>query len=691
MKRFRLITVILITGISIFFLPLIGWAGDTGIIEGIVTDVQTKESISGVNIIIEGTTLGTLTHINGRYSISGVPTGRYKVIASRIGYKPMMNRVIVSMNEVSILNFELLETAIPIEGIIVTATKTEHSLGDVPVSAVLITKEEIEAENIKTVQDALMYLPAVKINKSCGSWGDKGKVEIQGLSANHTLILVDGQKWHGGHGEGVDLQSMPIEMIERIEVVKGPASSLYGSDAIGGVVNIITKFASEKPTISLSTALGSRKTQIHEAVGSFKKGKFGSFLSYTYRESDGVQPESDWYDEHILQVSFRYEFSPQAKLTLKSYYSTHKMKYELSDTTMQERIQERFALNSIYEWAPDELSKLNLRSSWFNYKHYTDNKSSDWDDNNYEIELNYSRLVFDKHTLTGGYHYQKEDIDDRGKDYKADQTLHGFFLQDEIDFSPFAFVLGTRIDNHDRWQTEVNPKASLLYKITEDLKLRGSVGKAFRGPALVKLYGSWRMGPYLVHPNPDLKPERSIGYQIGAEYRLAEKLLSKLSFFRNDVEDMISHRIVKVGPPLWDMYWENVGEAVTQGIELSLASQIIDNLTGKLGYTFLDTEDKKTKKKLTYKAKHKLDLGLDYEISRIALNINLIAEYIGKRYDSDYNKLKDYTIFNFALTKDIGKYVQVFVRVDNIFDKKNIEDEYDIDGTEFLGGMKIKF
>jgi len=160
-------------------------------------------------------------------------------------------------------------------------------------------------------------------------------------------------------------------------------------------------------------------------------------------------------------------------------------------------------------------------------------------------------------------------------------------------------------------------------------------------------------------------------------------------YFRNEIKDLISYTTGH-GYPI-PLYWENIDKAMTQGIELSLASQIIDNLTARLGYTFLDTEDKNTKKELTYKPKHKLTLEFSWIIPKIDLNLNLEGEYIGRRYDSDYNRLGGYTIFNLSLTKNIGKNISIFARIDNIFGKKNIPDEYDIDGTEFLGGVKIKF
>jgi len=584
--------------------------------------------------------------------------------------------------------------------VIVTATKTEHKLGDVPVAATVLTREEIEAKNIKTVQDALVYLTGVRVRRRPGSWGDEGLVQMQGLHPKHTLILVDGQRVFGGHG-AVDVHQISIAMVERIEVVSGPASALYGSDALGGVINIITKPAPDEFTASVSTAFGSRRTQIQEASAGFREGKWGGFFNFTHRESDGVRPEyigrrgrkqSDKSEQQIFQGSLEYEFSPESKLTLKPYYSEHITQHGISPTETQDRRQVRRGLNAIWEWQPDELSVLNLRGSWLNYEHYTEDRRADWDDISREAEVNYSRLL-GRHTLTVGYHHQHHERDDRGKDVFVDQTLHSFFLQDEIDLESLTLVLGARLDDHDVWETEVNPRASLLYRLTEALRLRASVGTAFRGPTITQLLADWQMGSFRVHANPDLKPEESIGYQLGVEYEFSPRTLGKVSLFRNEVENLITHRIVRVGRPPWDLFWENVAEVTTQGVELNLASQLRDNLTAKLGYTFLDTEDEATGKELTRRPKHKLTLELNQEIPGLNLNLNLSGRYIGRRYDDEENteRLGDYTSFDLGMTKEIREHSQIFVRLDNILGIEEIVDEYGLDGTEFLAGLKMSF
>jgi len=261
-----------------------------------------------------------------------------------------------------------------------------------------------------------------------------------------------------------------------------------------------------------------------------------------------------------------------------------------------------------------------------------------------------------------------------------------------MNFQPFIVVFGTRMDKHDRWGTEINPKASAMLNITKNLKLRGSVGTAFKGPSLVKLYGEgWRMGPYIVHANPDLKPEKSIGYQLGLEYGISERFLGKLSLFRNEIEDLINTRIVKGVRPPYGMYWQNIDRAVTEGIELGLTGRLMKNLTARAGYTFLHTQDKTLREELTYKPKHKATLELNQNLPEYGLNIAVTGEYIGQRYDSTYRKLGGYSLCNVAVTKDMGKHLQIFARADNIFKKEMVADEYDIDGTRFLAGMKLSF
>lgn len=576
------------------------------------------------------------------------------------------------------------QTAI-LDKIVVSATKTPHTLGDVPVDAEVITREELLKRNVQTAQDALDQTAGVIVEKNSGSWGDKGKVRVYGLDQRFTLILVDGQRLLGGHQNGIDLQQISIDMIERIEILKGPSSALYGSDAVGGVVNIITRKGTDKPEVSGSLAMGSRGTVVGSVSGGAGSENLKTRFNYTYRESDGIDREYDSYTEHILQGTVSLKLADNAEFTLKPYYS-------FQDMSEQEVNQERYGLNAFMDWRPDDKSTLRFRGSLFDFSYWTDDRSEDYALDNYELELLYSRILFDKHLLTAGYEFWNERRDDTGKALKMDQTLHSFYLQDEIDCSPVVLVLGGRLDSHERWGDEFNPKASIMLKATDDLKFRASVGRAFKAPSLLKLYADWMMGPFHVHPNPDLKPEKSFGYQAGVEYAINRDIVLKATWFRNDIEDMIRTITVYGSRPPYNMYYENIDEAMTQGMELNFDARFSECVSARIGYTWLDTEDKLTGYELIYSPESKFVSGLDLTLCPADLTLGLEAAWTGEPYTDVDNtdKLEGFWVCNASLTKKFSDQAEAFIRVDNIFGEKDITDEYNIDGTEFLAGLRVK-
>ncbi|MGB8246523.1 MAG: TonB-dependent receptor [Chlorobium sp.] len=572
-----------------------------------------------------------------------------------------------------------------LDKIVVSATKTPHTLGDVPVDAEVITREELLKRNVQSAQDALDQTTGLLVGKTSSGWGSKGTVRVYGLSAKYTLVLVDGQRLLGGHQNAIDLQQISIDMIERIEILKGPASALYGSDAVGGVVNIITRKGADKPEFSGSLAMGSRGTAVGSLSGGAGSENIRTRFSYTYRESDGVDEELDSYSEHILQGTVSLKLAEKAEFTLKPYYS-------FQDMPDQDTKQERYGINAMLDWAPDDLSSVKLRGSFFDFSYKTDTDDTVLD--NYEFELLYSRMLFESHLMTAGYEFWNERRDyyaSAGTNSKIDQTLNSFYLQDEIDLSPVVLVLGARLDSHERWGEEINPKASVMFKATDDLKFRASVGRAFKAPSLLSLYDEWMMGSITVHPNPDLKPEKSLGYQLGVEYAFSPDIVAKASWFRNDLEDMIKSTVTRVSGRM-HMYYENVDQAMTQGVELNLDARISDCVSAKVGYTWLDTEDKLTGKELTYEPESKFVSGLNFTFCPASLTLGLEASYTGARFTDAANteKLDGFWVCNATLTKKFTEQTEAFIRIDNLFGEENITDEYDIDGTEFLAGLRVK-
>jgi outer membrane receptor for ferrienterochelin and colicins len=380
-----------------------------------------------------------------------------------------------------------------------------------------------------------------------------------------------------------------------------------------------------------------------------------------------------------------YDVSSRAKLEFSPYYSQRYQDYDF-------RTHEREGLNVNWKYNPDDLSRWYVRGSHLTYKQWTDDRKTDTVTESREVETGYSRLLGTQHLVTAGIQHHLEDIEDRGKKYQADQTISSFFIQDEMDFFPVQIVLGTRVDQHELWGDEVNPNLSLSYQFNERGRIRGTVGKAFQAPSLSKVYAdNWKMGNSIVHSNPDLKPEESVGYQLGLDYRCSERISLTTTLFRNEVDDLISYWTQTVGGKK-HMYWYNIGKARTSGAEFGLEALLSEKLKGTLGYTYLQTENVETGQELVERPRDlitaKLDWGAPY-----GFQVQLTGIYTGERYGDAANTetLDAYTTVNLNMEKRLNDKYTVYMKGENLLNEGDIDDAYQLDGAEYYLGVKARF
>jgi outer membrane receptor for ferrienterochelin and colicins len=561
------------------------------------------------------------------------------------------------------------------EVLVTTSTKTEHQESEVPVKVDVITHEELEAANVQTAQEALNLLPGVNVN------GD-GCLRVRGMEGRQTLILIDGQRYYGGH-DGIDISNIPVETIEQIEVVKGPASALYGSEAIGGVINIITKKKAKGGTFALKS--GTRQSRIYDASTGFGGGKFNGIVNASYREADRAANETAGYDEKLVNLNLGYNFNPQSKLDFSPYYSKRYQEYDA-------RTHEREGLNLNWKYTPDELSRLYIRGSLLTYKQWTDNRKTDQITDSHEAEVGYSRLIGGQDLLTVGAQYHLENIEDCGKKYEKNQNINSFFIQDERDLNSLQIILGTRVDHHELWGSEINPNLSVAYPFNGRGRIRASVGRAFAAPVLSKLYASdYKMGSYLVHANPDLKPEKSLGYQLGIDYELTERVNLETTLFRNDVDDLLSNTITTISG-VKHMYWVNIGEATTEGAEVNLRVRCSESLKSVWGYTYLKATNQETGKELVERPRNVFSLTLDWQ-APFGTQVQLAGKYTGIRYSNTANttKLDNYTTVDLSLEHKLTNQYGINFKAKNLLDEEEIDDAYALDGREYYVGLKWQF
>jgi outer membrane receptor protein involved in Fe transport len=260
-------------------------ASPTGAIEGRVLDAECLEPLIGVNMYVEGTSVGAATNGLGWYSISRVPLGKHRVVARMMGYEEQSQNVVLTADQTRLfLDFTLTEMVIPLDEIVVTARREAISLATTTSE---VTQEDIRAQGALTVAEALKTTPGLHVSMRCPYEGTG--VYVRGFERHQTKVLIDGIPVYEPFRKVFDLSMIPAGIIDKIKIVKGPSSVLYGANTMGGVVNVITKKRAGKPLTELTCSCGRDGTQRYQIDHGAGFGKFNYWLSGSYGTSDGFR------------------------------------------------------------------------------------------------------------------------------------------------------------------------------------------------------------------------------------------------------------------------------------------------------------------------------------------------------------------------------------------------------------------
>ncbi len=694
MKRER---IPLAWAVLIFCFLCVGAEAQQGKIAGKVIDASTGEPLVGTNVMIKGTTLGTATNKDGEYFISRVPSDKYRAVASMIGYKTATKLVEVSADEISTINFQLCETAIEMGGVVVTATKTERILADVPVEMSVITETQIRQSNAQTTSDLLKYIPGIDVHDHSNQPGNldwKAKSHGLGFNNGYGLILVNGQRVKGGGmGEyGYGLNHVLPGMIEKVEVVKGPGSVLYGSDAVVGVVNIITKSAPPKRVFSSFAGYGTNTTFQEGLTYGDKLGKFGYLFGANAEKSMASKyGGDDEYEARYASAQFTYGWTEGKRMNLG-------INWNKKDWSTNE--EEGIRISPEFKFGFGDGSKLVLKGYWYNWDFHSFSPGYTEKEGYMryqQVESQYSRLLFG-HIITLGGELLQELIDYQLVKDKTIKTYSLFLQDDWIILNNLNLVSGIRFDSHSYFGKEVNPRVSGLLKLTPDTRLRASVGRSFKSPTIRQMYYTepYKHSNYYVVSNPDLKAEHGMGYSLGVEQIFGDRLFGNISVFRNDIKDMVaSYETNELIDSLPVKRYENVDEAYTQGVGSAIKIQLLEGIVNSFSYTFLDTKDKNTEKELTYCPKHTVGWRLNYDNKRYGFGINWGLKYVSSAYkDRDNTKERDeYFVAEANIFKQLTEYSRISLAVNNLFetDYGDPERADRYPGRTFMGKVSVSF
>ncbi|MDU4960318.1 MAG: TonB-dependent receptor [Sporomusaceae bacterium] len=619
------------------------------------------------------------------------------------------------------------EEAVETRDVVVTATRTEQEVKDVPVPVEIITQEQIQAKGAITLRQAL----EASLGISFGVDGMKGSsVSIRGFDSKHVLILIDGRRISGENtlerSNGFEIDRISMENVERIEIIRGASSALYGSDAMGGIINIITKrpdtpqFTMEFEGHKADSFSNGRNWLLRYDSG--KQGRFGWSVSAgernedPYSQADGTT--NNYYGtRRPFSFSGEWQASETGKVVFGIDYLEEKIKRNYSSLAVLD--QERTDFHIGYEGKIEDTDyKVRFYQSVYDkdseVRNKTTGKLSSFDVTKRTIntfEVNATTPTAEDHLLAYGLEYRQENV--RGTRIKSgknpytltregktssgsESTLdyYSAYVQDEwVATDKLLFISALRYDGSDKFSGAVSPKVGATYSLQPNSRLKANIGYGFKIPTTTELYHDFLMaGKTYFIGNPNLDPERSINYDFSWEGENGP-VSGKIGLFRSDVKDLIASYEVNSDYPGYQAGYKNktygnVNKARLQGIEAEVGRKLNDYLTAKATYTYLDAQNKKTGVRLPDRSRHQIAASLLYNDKNNGVSGSLWGTWYGDRIDED-GANRTYAIWNTLVSKQLNPTTTVYLGVENIFDYKDYDNW--INGTIYRTGVKLKF
>jgi iron complex outermembrane receptor protein len=606
------------------------------------------------------TNYGAATDEDGYYEITNMDKGAYTIEFSAIGYEKVKKENIIISDKSITLDIVLFEEIIETEEVIVTAGKFEQKKSDLTVSSEVIHGEEFENRNYSNLEDAIRFVPGVTMtDDQISIRGSSGYSRGTGARA---LMAIDGLPFYTGDTGEIVWEMIPVTELARVEIIKGAASSLYGSAAIGGVLNSITRNISEKPLTTVNGFYGMYDKPYYQEWDwsgerrpfngltlshSQQIEKFGFNVSFTRLEDASYRQDGD-FKKYIGFLKTVYNFTPVSSLTFIAntfnkragqflYWKDSQNALIPPERNEGDRIEtDRYLFGLIYSSLVEDNLFLTLRGSYYrNYFIDNETPSNESASNLYRGEVQLHSSLNNFISLTGGLEGIASSV--RSSLFGNPHSFQtGAYLVSDINFSfPLIASVGVRYD-YSKLDTlngtgAISPKLGLNYKLFDELVLRSAFGIGFRAPTISEAFTSTTTGGITVKPNPNIQPEHNYTFEIGLNYTFSSLFILDLAVFLSNYKDLIEPVI---DPVDGYAFFNNVLKAQINGLEAGLIMFIFpDVIDLTLNYTYLLAEDVVTGKALRYRPKNVLYAGLNFNKWNFQYGINF--RYISKIEEVD--------------------------------------------------------
>jgi outer membrane receptor for ferrienterochelin and colicin len=719
-----------------------------GHILGNVIDAESGESLPYVNLVLQGTDLGSASDLKGQFILSDVPAGKYNLIATYIGYKEtILKDIIIQEGNTAEITISMFPSFLISDAVVITASRKAQTVVMAPASIGLVSEKQLTEKNISTFDQAFQDIPGVQITRSSGAnvqaFSIRGASEVAGGGiGNRVLLLIDGRPALSPESGGALWNLVPMNSIERIEVVKGAYSSLFGSNAMGGVVNVITKTPTTEPWMKFHVNYGIyNKAPSYTGYSEFNDfgradmsygrtmGKISFLTDFGYKSNDGHK-ENASFQQYNAYGKVKYNFSNNRNILLSANYNSirndspatwisRKLAYTVGEHKKDD-IQYRKEYNTDLHYYALTKSNLKYSSRFFYYLNDSDyifNGDPDNDSTNVNMfkqsvdeESIYARRlgnVTQVDFTLGSKHYMIA-----GADVKFDKVIglpdtilygthsafsFGTYVQDEISFSDkFIATIGMRYDLYDIKkefrQPNFSPKIAMVYKVHDNFSIRSLFAQAFRDPSISERYIKFAQGSGLRFiPNPDLEAEKLLlSAELGTQFRILDKISVDIAGFYNNYNNLISFQQAPNAGGAWEVI--NLKKAVLQGAEISVKYKYKDLLDLYAGYTYLDAKDiseERFNDELAYKIKHSFSFSTNLKYKNFTLNFNgRYNDKVKEVFLYPGSEPTAYSLLNTKLSYTFKDYYSIYFALDNINDTQYEElERYRMPGRSFtIGG-----
>lgn len=589
--------------------------------------------------------------------------------------------------------------------IVVSATRMASEADLIASSVTVITRDMIEKQQHVTMIDVLRNVRGVHVAGN-GGLGATSGVFLRGAKPEQTLVLIDGVEINDpiSAGRAPHLANIDLQSIERIEVLRGVQGSLYGSDALGGVISITTRRGSGDPKYEMTFEGGSFNT-FRESIGVSGSSGIVDYSAWLSRiDSEGISSaneddgntEPDGFMHSSVSTRIGLEPSDVLRFELSLMYFDSESDFDAFGGPGGDADANVATRKSLFVRGQAEISLLD--SMWnqtigVSFARHDRSSDSSWGMSTFDSHLvnigwQNSFNLGDANVLTMGVEFDQETGE---TDSLANQrvTSTSAYVQDQMEpMDGLAIAAGARVDSHDEYGTEATFRAGPTYSIeATGTRLKATYGTGYKAPSLYQLYAPATQWGSI--GNTELDPESSAGWDAGIEQVFREGMvIAGATYFDTDFSDMID----------FEAGYINKSKAETTGVECFATVQVLDNLGVGVTYTYLDAKDKADGSQLIRRPTDRASLSVDFAPTKKA-NISVNVLYVGEAADKSYNAstftytdvtLPAYTVVDIAASYQLSEIVRLFGRIENLFDTDYEEaDGYGTPGMSGYAGVNI--